>query len=273
MAQTNNFFAEGILVHNCLLIDDASNANDANSEVERQNVIRWWTETMPTRLNDANEGAIVVIMQRLHEEDLAGYILDHDEGGDWCHLMIPMRYDSDRHCKTVIGWEDPRTKDGELLCPERYDEKAVSDLERNLGSYAAAAQLQQIPAPKGGGIIKRDNWKLFPPDGLEERFFNEEGKLKFPKFEYVLASVDTAYTADKENDYSACTVWGVWHDEKIPKLMLVEAWAERLLFNELVKKIIETGKRRKIDCLLVEGKASGLSVYQEVKAPLFPRRL
>lgn len=248
-----------------LLIDDPISANDANSEVERENVLRWWTETMPTRLNAAMEGAIVVIMQRLHEEDLSGYITANDDSGDWCHLMLPMRYDPDTHCSTMIGWNDPREEEGQLLCPDRYDEKAVSGLEKSLGSYAAAAQLQQIPAPKGGGIIKRTDWKLFPPEGLEDKYLNEEGRLRFPDCEYVVLSVDTAYTEKAENDYSACTVWGIWKDlENNPKVMLMEAWQERLTLHDLVKKIIKTARARRADCVLLEGKASGLSVYQEV---------
>lgn len=245
-----------------LLIDDPINANDANSELGRENVLRWWQETMPTRLNDPKEGATVVIMQRLHQEDLSGHILENDIDGDWTHLMLPMRYDSGTHCHTSIGWEDPRTYDGELLCPNRYGEKEVSDLERSLGSYAAAAQLQQIPAPKGGGIIKESDWQLYPPDD-----WDLEGKpLEFPPFEYILASCDTAYTEKQENDYSACTVWGIWRDKKnLPRLMLVEAWNIRLSFNPLVSKIIDTARRRKIDCLLIEGKASGMSVFQEIK--------
>lgn len=246
-----------------VLIDDPMSAGDANSDVERANVLRWWTETLPTRLNDAKNGAIVVIMQRLHQEDLSGHIIENDTNGDWCHLNLPMRYDSGSHCSTFIGWEDPRTFDGELLCPGRYGEKEVRDLERDLGSYASAAQLQQMPAPKGGGIIKRENWQLYPPADWE---VDDDKPLTFPKFEYILASVDTAYTEKQENDFSACTVWGVWRDKgNLPRLMLVEAWNERLEFNALKDKIIDTAKRRKIDCLLIEGKASGLSVYQEVK--------
>lgn len=246
-----------------VLIDDPMSAGDANSDVERQNVLTWWKETLPTRLNDAKEGAIVVIMQRLHQEDLAGHILENNSNGDWCHLNLPMRYDSSSPCSTFIGWEDPRTFDGELLCPARYGEKETSALERDLGSYAAAAQLQQMPAPKGGGIIKREDWRLYPPVDWE---VDEDKPLTFPKFEYLLMSVDTAYGEKQENDFSACTVWGVWRDKgKLPRLMLVEAWNERLSFNPLVTKIIETAKRRQIDCLLLEGKASGMSVYQEIK--------
>lgn len=248
----------GIIV----LVDDPMSAGHANSEVERKNVSTWWKETLPSRLNDPEEGAIVVIMQRLHQEDISGHILEHDLEGDWTHLCLPMRYDTARPCYTKIGWEDPRTEEGELLCPNRYTENSVRKLERDLGSYAAAAQLQQLPAPKGGGIIKREQWQLYPPADWD---IDEDKTLVFPKFEYILASCDTAYTEKQENDFSACTVWGIWRDKgNLPRLMLIEAWNEKLEFNALVKKIIDTATRRRIDCLLIEAKASGIPVYQEI---------
>lgn len=245
-----------------LVIDDPLNAKSEKSEADRTNCLNWWTQTMPTRLRDAKNGAVVIVMQRLHEEDLSGHIIANDTEGDWTHLCLPMRYDSTRHCVTNI-WEDPRTEDGQLLCPARYGEKEVQYLERELGTYGTAGQLQQAPAPKGGGIIKENDWRLYPPDNWA---VDVDKPLVFPKFEYILASCDTAYTEKQENDFSACTVWGVWRDKgKLPRLMLIEAWNERLEFYSLVNKIIDTAKRRKIDCLLLEGKASGISIYQEIK--------
>lgn len=242
-----------------LLIDDPQSANDANSDLERQNVIRWWTETMSTRLNDKINGARVVIMQRLHEEDLSGYILEHNDNGEWEHLMLPMRYEPRTHCQTSIGWEDPRLMEDELLCPSRFDEASVLSLERDLGSFTAAGQLQQTPVVKGGGIIKDDWWKIYPPVewGLE--------KVEFPPFEFILMSCDTAYTDKQENDYSACTVWGIWRLKDVSKIMLIDAWQERLPFHELVEKIIKTARARSVDKVLIEAKASGLSVFQEIK--------
>lgn len=242
-----------------LLIDDPQSANDANSELERQNVIRWWTETMSTRLNDKINGARVVIMQRLHEEDLSGYILEHNEDGEWEHLMLPMRYEPRTHCFTSIGWEDPRLMEGELLCPNRFDEKAVLSLEKDLGSFTAAGQLGQTPVVKGGGIIKDDWWQIYPP--MEWNLKDAE----YPPFEFILMSCDTAYTDKQENDYSACTVWGVWRYREVSKILLMDAWQERLSFHELTEKIIKTARSNKIDKLLIEAKASGLSVVQELK--------
>ena len=136
-------------------IDDPLNAKDALSEPKRLGCNEWFKSSMTTRLNDAKTGAFVMVMQRLHHEDLPGVLLK--EGGrDWYHLCLPMRYEPD-HKWVFHG--DPRTEDGELLCPERFDEEEVELLEEDLGSYAAAGQLQQRPTPREGGMFKRRWWK------------------------------------------------------------------------------------------------------------------
>jgi predicted phage terminase large subunit-like protein len=174
------------------------------------------------------------------------------------HLCIPMEYEADRHCTTPI-WSDPRTVDGELLCPARYSEKELTDLKRSLGTYGVSGQLQQRPTPRGGGIIKRDSWQLWPPEDWPDV------EIAFPQFEYIIASLDTAYTEKKENDFSACTVWGIFSLKGLPKVMLIDAWKERLEFPGLVNKVLETAYKRKIDALLIESKASGLSLIQELR--------
>ena len=135
-----------------VLIDDPLSADDANSEAALRAAEITFTESLPTRVNN-DQSAIVVIMQRLHEKDTSGIILDRKLG--YTHLCLPMRYEADRKCTTPIGFSDPRTKDGELLFPERFGEAQVKELESILGSYAAAGQLQQRPAPREGGMFKR----------------------------------------------------------------------------------------------------------------------
>lgn len=233
-----------------IVIDDPHNAMEAESDQVRQSTIEWWDTAMSTRLNDPKTGAYVVIMQRLHEEDLTGHILAKQHG--WEHLMIPMRYEADRHCRTSIGWTDPRTTEGELMCPERFDEDVVDRLEAALGPFNAAGQLQQRPEPKGGGIIRREWWR-------------EWEDPQFPIMDYVVASLDTAYTEKEENDPSALTIWGVYTtDRGMPAVMLMTAWAERLQIHDLVTKVAASCKRFNVDKLLIEGKASGISVNQEL---------
>ena len=133
-------------------LDDPLSVDHANSEADLKSAELTFTESLPTRVNNS-ESAIIVIMQRLNEKDTSGIILDRNLG--YVHLMLPMRFEEERRCSTMIGFRDPRTKDGELLFPERFSEKDVVELEGTLGSYAAAGQLQQRPAPRDGGNFKR----------------------------------------------------------------------------------------------------------------------
>lgn len=265
VSDQHNYYASGLLVHNC---DDANNTMDVESDQVRDTVKMWFTEVVPTRLNSPKDSAIIVIQQRLHEDDVSGIALSREMG--FTHLCIPMEHDTSRHCVTVLGldsdgnrkkWEDPRKDEFELAWPERFPQKVCDDYKRDQGPHTWAGQFQQSPEPRGGSIIKRDFWQLW-----------EESK--FPTFEYILGSVDTAYTDKEENDPSALTIWGVFRDlNNNPKMMLVYAWQERLQFHELLQKLIDTCIMSKVpkltpqfpvDRLLIEAKASGISVGQEL---------
>lgn len=243
-----------------VIIDDPHSTEGAESEAERQRAVRIFLESVPTRLNNPEKSAIVVIMQRLHEEDVSGVILSKQLGYE--HLMLPMEYDPGRHCATSIGFEDPRTEEGELIFPERFPRHVVERDKVPMGPYAVAGQFQQAPTPRGGGIIKRDWWQLWGnPDNPDDPRFK-----KFPSCEYVVASLDGAYTEKEENDYSAFTVWGLFRNEyDMPKIMLMNAWRARLPLHELVERSAATCRRFKADRLLVEAKASGISVAQELR--------
>jgi len=273
--ECHNFFANGVLAHNCIIVDDPNSASEAFSEATIESTIEWWDGTMSTRLNDQKTGAMIVIQQRLAENDLTGHILEKESAG-WTHLCLPMRYEADRAFKNSIGWEDPREKEGDLLWPDRFGDEEVTRLERALGPFMAAGQLQQRPEPAGGGIIKRDWWKLWPDS-------------TFPPMDYIVASLDTAYTSKTSNDPSAMTIWGIFttdasavahrtigadgrpqyidraYNESAPKVMMMHAWTERLEFHDLVEKVAKTCKALKVDKLLIENKASGISVAQEMR--------
>jgi predicted phage terminase large subunit-like protein len=263
-----------------ICVDDPHNTVEAESELVSQGVLDWWDEAMSTRLNDPKTGAYVLVMQRLQENDLCGHILERDTG--WVHLMLPMRFDDRRVCVTVLGFQDPREEDGELLWPERFGEPEVDELETRLGPYAAAGQLQQSPTPRGGGIIKREWWRPWPPIGEEERWTktvavtgldgvtSDVERITYPDFELILVSVDTAYTEKEENDYSAVTIWGIFRYRSVPKIMLIHAWRDRLELHPLVARLLDTCKKRGADMVLVEGKASGISVAQEIKRLMRP---
>jgi predicted phage terminase large subunit-like protein len=136
-----------------VVVDDPHNVFEAESDTIREGVILWWDEVMSTRLNDPETGSKIIIMQRSHQSDLAGHVL---EQGGYVHLMLPMEFEPERKCFTEIGFEDPRTVAGELLCANRIGPKAVADLKRSMGSYATAGQLQQRPTSRGGSMIKVD---------------------------------------------------------------------------------------------------------------------
>ena len=150
-----------------VILDDPISADNANSPAKLEAARIAFTETLPTRVN-SDKSAIVVIMQRLNERDTSGVILDM--GLPYVHLCLPMRYEADRKCRTAIGWEDPRTVDGELMFPARFSEQQVQELEKTLGQYGTAGQLQQRPAPRDGGIFKPSMIEIIPavPEGRIE---------------------------------------------------------------------------------------------------------
>ena len=258
-----------------IVIDDPNAAGEAFSDAIIETTIDWWDSTMSTRLNDPKTGAYIIIQQRLAENDLTGHILSKDIG-EWTHLCLPMRYEPDRSFVSSIGWKDPRAGDGELLWPDRFGDAEVKRLERTLGPFASAGQLQQRPEPAGGGVIKREWWQLWD-------------EASFPPMDFIVASLDTAYTIKTSNDYSALSVWGVFtsetkatagrmvdsngrpmyvdrtYAEPAPKVMLMHAWQVRMELHELVEKVAKTAKALKIDKLIIENKAAGISVSQELR--------
>jgi predicted phage terminase large subunit-like protein len=280
-----------------LIADDLNNTEPGGeSEAEQQTVADFWNEFHSTRLNDPKQSAVIVIQQRLRENDVSGLILNSDE--DFVHLCIPMRYESDRTYHTVVlpqyedeePWDDPRSEDGELMWPERFGEAEVRKLETILGPYMAAGRLQQRPAPKGGGIIRREWWQ--PWDGEEARKYNlewlEGGLKEFPSMSLIMGSLDTSYGEKEENDFNALTVWGIWNDKnKNRRAMLMYAWAKRLPLHGrevsaglgepraqyeqrkkeawgLIEWVADTCKRYKVQRLLIENKTRGRDVANEI---------
>jgi len=201
-----------------VLIDDPHNTNSVESDAERLMARTWWREISTTRLNDPKQSAIVVIMQRLHEDDVSGVILSSDLSSEWTHLMIPMQYESRRHCVTSLGWQDPRgldddgeplvviqpggerapgdnaaaneldKREGALMWPERFGAREIAAIKAELGPYMASGRLQQSPMPAKGGIFDREWWQLY-----------ESKDNKFPAFEHVVASLDSAFTEKEQN--------------------------------------------------------------------------
>ena len=140
----------------CNLADDLHNVSEGESDAKRSEAVQWFAETFQNRVNDLGKSPIIVVMQRVHEEDVASAAMDMG----YEHLMIQMRYDKSAAKSTSIGWKDPRDKDGELMWTERFPSDAVDEIERNIGPYAFASQYQQTPVPRKGGLINVDNIKV-----------------------------------------------------------------------------------------------------------------
>ena len=248
-----------------VILDDPLSVDDANSDPALLSAELTFREALPTRVNN-DDSAIVVIMQRLHEKDTAGIILT--EGLPYEHLCLPMEYEKGRHCRTSIGFTDPRKTDGDLLFPERFSAKTVADYKKTLGEMAYAGQMQQRPAPPEGGILKTSCFKLWPHD------------RDLPVIEYVVQSIDPAYTATTTNDPSAFQAWGIFTHAEKRGAMLLDCWADHLAFPQLRTKMIDEWhslygknaqrKGKKADCLLIEAKASGLSLIQDLRQAGLP---
>ena len=160
-----------------IIIDDPHSVQGAESEAERLATVEWFTNELYNRVNDPETAKRVLIMQRIHEADISGHIKE-TLSQDWEWLTLPMRFENPEPEKTVvlvnnvpteivevpekhttsIGFTDPRTEEGELLFDERFPASSVDSLERGMmsfgGEYSVAGQMQQRPAPKGGGMFK-----------------------------------------------------------------------------------------------------------------------
>ncbi len=244
-----------------MLIDDPHSVTEVESDAMRATVIDKYDQEIVSRLNNMNEDPIILIMQRIHYQDLTGHLMELSD--DWVNVSIAMEYDGSQGFNGAdIGMpelKDPRTKDGELLFPERFNRKTLNTLKKHLGSFGTAGQLQQSPVPKGGGIIKDYWWKTWADD------------KPLPKCEHLFSSWDTAYSeADlKNNAYSAFTMWGVFWNEYLDDpaycLLLTKAWAGQVGYPDLRKKAKEIDKTDRLDCQLIEKKASGISLVQELR--------
>src|SRR5262245_5418231 len=141
-----------------VIVDDPHSTEQAESDADRETAARIWHESVPSRLDNPVTDAIIVMMQRLHADDISGIII-REQLDDYVHLMLPMRFEADRKCMTVVNgvkfFEDPRTKEGELLFEGRFPASVVDRDERVMGSYAVAGQHQQRPTVGEGGLFKR----------------------------------------------------------------------------------------------------------------------
>lgn len=138
------------------IVDDPHDVSKAESDAKRAEAVQWFIESAQTRLNSLVNSSIIVVMQRVHEQDVAQTAVDMG----YEMLRVPMRWDESMRKTTSIGWTDPRSQDGELMWPERFPKRELDQLESNMGPYAVAAQMQQQPAPRKGGMFQVDSIRV-----------------------------------------------------------------------------------------------------------------
>lgn len=258
-----------------IIVDDPIKALDAHSVSSRETANDWWDNTMSTRGNDPETVAKVVIMQRLHEEDLTGHLLARmkNRGEHYEHLCLPAEYVPTKRI-TVLGWEDPRTEIGELLWPQRISRASLLNLKSALSSYGAAGQLQQDPVPAEGNIFKKAWWRYWKPVGVNlppvvvqvENGFIEIEAVDLPeKFEEQLQSWDCAFKDASDNDFVAGQVWGRAGANKY----LLDYFKERVDIVGTMGAITAMSSKWERTLLkLVEDKANGPAVMQLLRGKL-----
>jgi predicted phage terminase large subunit-like protein len=232
-----------------IIIDDPLKPDEALSETKRKAVNDWYDHSVLTRLNEKQTGCIILIMQRLHEDDLVGHVLRQE---NWKRLKFSaIAQENELHViDTNYGRREFSRQEGEALHPEREPLEVLKVLRETLGEYNFSGQYQQDPAPLGGGLIKLE-W--FKPYTLEER----------PKqFELIIESWDTASKCAELNDYSVCTTWGM----AAKHVYLLDIVRKRMDYPELRRSVKQHAESWRANNILIEDRSSGISLIQDLIA-------
>lgn len=233
-----------------LLGDDLVKAQDADGRavidpiaIERAN--DFWFKTLHTRRADAARTARVLIAQRLHHEDAPGKAIE----AGYVSLVLPMEYDPKRSCVTVIGFRDPRTEPGELLCPDRFPATVVAQDKERLGPLVYEAQNQQDPTPQQGLLFKtagERRWTVKPPEGAR-----------------TIITVDAAFKDKKSSDFVSIQVWAV-HDRNY---YLLDNDTRRLGFGATCRAILAMREKwPQCVSVYIEDKANGPAIIETLQA-------
>lgn len=253
-----------------IVIDDPHNASEAESEVIRLATHDWFDNAVSNRLNNPDTGAIIINGQRTHADDLFAHIERTFDKGTLVKLVLPNEFERKRRCITLhprtkaVLFKDPRKIDGELLCAGRISADATKRLKRTM-KQTYGLQYQQDSKTGAGGILERKKWQLWQGEP--------------PLVDYILTAVDSAYEEGKENDFSARTDWGIFKHHPLVTLedgtvargrarmsiILLGAWRGKKAFPELKRRMIRHYRKIKPDYMLIEKKASGISLIQELK--------
>ena len=226
----------------CIIIDDPMKAEEAASEPARRKVVQWYQGTLTTRLDDKGAGVIIVVMQRLHEDDLAGHVL---QSGAWRHLDLPAI--AVEHERVEVGrGRFHHRRPGELLHPERESQQVLDGLQAEIGSLRFSAQYQQRPIPAEGNIVKREWLKTYEacPTGDGVR---------------IVQSWDAATSTGVANDYSVCVTVAIYKG----RFYLLSVWRGRLTYPDLKRKIIAEARAYGAHQVLIEQAGPGIPLVQE----------
>ena len=230
-----------------LILDDPLKPDEALSETRRNAVNEWYTNTLLSRLNSKKDGVIIIVMQRLHTDDLVGHV---SALSDWEILSLPAIAQEEEHYVFPGLWgpEVFSRKVGDLLEPKRDTHQMLAGIRSQIGEYNFFAQYLQNPQPASGFVIKREWIKFYDPLGFVDR-------------SYILQSWDTANKSGELNDYSVCTTWAV----NGKQLSLLHVFREKLDYPDLKKAIVAHMQRHKAHRVLIENRGSGIQLCQDLK--------
>jgi predicted phage terminase large subunit-like protein len=231
-----------------IIIDDPLKPDEAVSDSRRQSVNDWYDNTLCSRLNDKRTGCIILIMQRLHEDDLTGHV---QKSGNWETLRLPAIAEEDEEHVIVspYGVRTVRRSAGEALDPQREPLEILEPIRANLGEYNFAGQYQQAPSPQGGGVVKIDWFPRYSPQTLPR------------DFDFIFQSWDTANKNTELSDYSVCTTWGV----SKRRLYLLNVSRKRLVYPDLKRAVLNQRQTFGASVVVIEDKASGTQLIQELR--------
>ncbi len=235
---------------NLIVLDDPQKPDEALSEAHRNSAGQWFDNTLLSRLNSKSQGAIVLVMQRLHQDDLAGRLL---EKGGWQQLKIPAIAEQDQ--RIAIGPGRPhQRKAGSVIDPRRETLEDLQQLRKSMSELFFSAQYQQEPIPLAGNLIKAD-WFKYYDTAPSATNYNDN----------LVISIDTAMKGSPSSDYSAATVW----QSSGENAYLLDVWRERLDYPELKRAAIGLRHKYSGAVLLIEDKGSGTSLIQDLRAENF----
>jgi predicted phage terminase large subunit-like protein len=230
-----------------IIIDDPLKPDEAVSDTQRKSVNEWFEGTLYSRLNDKAAGIIIVIMQRLHEDDLVGHLVRQ---GGWKVLSFPAiaEVDEVHNVETIFGSRRYIRRVGEALHAAREPIATLETIRNTIGTYNFAGQYQQTPAPAGGGMVREEWFQRYDPATLNR------------SFKRIVQSWDTANKPSQLADYSVCTTWGLRDN----RFYLLNVFRQKLAYPDLKRALREQDRLFRPTSILIEDKASGTQLIQDL---------